>query len=171
MVLSVKYASRQATKSRHGGEGGVFEVARGRAPARGPSPLAPARDAGHPMKGGHPLQNPRFEPHPLLEPLVTVLAPLSVPLLLTLWRRGCSANDTRNPHKQERFADHVMCVPKFVPTDVSAAPAWNSVRRGSYHAISDRPGFQFGGETLCPEQACEINRTTGDLYGMLATVL
>ena len=37
-----------------------------RAPARGPSPLAPSRCAGHPMKGAHPLQNPRFESHPVL---------------------------------------------------------------------------------------------------------
>ena len=33
-----------------------------RAPARGPRPLAPARGAGHPMKGAHPLQNPRSNP-------------------------------------------------------------------------------------------------------------
>ena len=37
-----------------------------RAPARGPGPLAPSRCAGHPMKGAHPLQNPRFESHPVL---------------------------------------------------------------------------------------------------------
>ena len=34
------------------------------APARGPDPLAPSRCAGHPMKGAHPLQNPRSNPTP-----------------------------------------------------------------------------------------------------------
>ena len=37
-----------------------------RAPARGPNPLAPSRCSGHPMKGAHPLHNPRFESHPVL---------------------------------------------------------------------------------------------------------
>ena len=35
-----------------------------RAPARGPSPLAPSLCSGHPMKGAHPLQNPRSNPTP-----------------------------------------------------------------------------------------------------------
>ncbi len=33
-----------------------------RAPARGPGPLAPPLRAGHPVKGAHPLQNPRSNP-------------------------------------------------------------------------------------------------------------
>ncbi len=37
------------------------------APARGPGPLAPARGAGHPLKGAHPLQNPRSNPNLLAE--------------------------------------------------------------------------------------------------------
>ena len=47
-----------------GGEGGDSKSRGGslRAPARGPSPLAPSRCAGHPMKGAHPLQNPRSHP-------------------------------------------------------------------------------------------------------------
>ncbi len=40
-----------------------FEVARGEDPTcsryRGPSPLAPPLHSGHPVKGAHPLQNPR----------------------------------------------------------------------------------------------------------------
>ena len=34
------------------------------APARGPSPLAPSRCFGHPMKGAYPLHNPRSNPTP-----------------------------------------------------------------------------------------------------------
>ena len=33
-----------------------------RAPARGPSPLAPSRCSGHPMKGRTPFRNPRSNP-------------------------------------------------------------------------------------------------------------
>ncbi len=32
------------------------------APARGPRPLAPSLRFGHPLKGAHPLQNPRSNP-------------------------------------------------------------------------------------------------------------
>ena len=32
------------------------------APTRGPSPLVPRLRLGHPMKGEHPLQNPRSSP-------------------------------------------------------------------------------------------------------------
>ena len=48
----------------YGREGGHSKSRGGclRAPARGPGPLAPSLRAGHPMKGAHPLQNPRSNP-------------------------------------------------------------------------------------------------------------
>ena len=48
----------------YGGEGGHSKSRGGglRAPARGAGPLAPSLRAGHPMKGAHPLQNPRSHP-------------------------------------------------------------------------------------------------------------
>src|SRR2546426_9715348 len=45
--------------------GRAFEVALTvsvRAPARGPRPLAPPLRSGHPVKGAHPLHNPRSNP-------------------------------------------------------------------------------------------------------------
>src|SRR5947199_10274845 len=49
--------------------GRAFEVALTvsvRAPARGPRPLAPPLRSGHPVKGAHPLHNPRSNPTPCI---------------------------------------------------------------------------------------------------------
>ena len=65
----------------------------------------------------------------------------------------------------------MSCVfPSLFPQTEALSPAGgDSVRRGSCHAISARPEFQFGRETLCPDHACEINRTART--GYLGTIL
>src|SRR5438094_3042929 len=54
--------------------GWAFEVALTvsvRAPARGPCPLAPPLRSGHPVKGAHPLHNPRSNPTPCIVVVAT----------------------------------------------------------------------------------------------------
>ena len=78
--------------------GWEFEVARVRAPARGPCPLASPLRSGHPMKGAHPLPNPRFASHPLLQQLVEAMAPLCISQPLLVWRRGWDSKSRGGSH-------------------------------------------------------------------------
>ena len=108
-----------------GGEGGNSKSRGGclRAPARGPGPLAPSLRAGHPMKGAHPLQNPRFEPHPLLALLDETLAPFSITWLLMLWRRGWDSNPrTVAGQRFSRPPDSATLAPLRI--SVSSVSSW-----------------------------------------------
>ena len=75
--------------------GRAFEVALrcfARAPTRGPRPLVPSLRSGHPMKGAHPLHNPRSNPALYLH-RSSVSRPSRILARLALcWRRGRDLN-------------------------------------------------------------------------------
>ena len=106
------------------------------APARGPCPLASSRCAGHPMKGAPPPSQPPFESHPLLPPLVGIVAPLSILWLLVSWRRGWDSN----PRSGEglRFS-RPACSSTPAPLRV-AALIGRALRSETSRAFSCRPG-------------------------------
>ena len=117
--------------------GWAFEVALrcfARAPAKGPSPLAPSLCFGHPMKRAHPLHNPRSNPT-LLPAFPIHHSTFRILHSLWVWRRGWDSN----PRSRCRDA----CFPSTSIRPLSHLSA--EARRKESHLIT-RPHERQGKE-------------------------